>query len=201
MNNYQVVMLDNVDSFTYNLVDELRTLNFNMQVFRNTVSADTVLEALAQCASQGPTLLLLSPGPGAPSDAGCMPEVIARAAGEYPILGICLGHQAIVEHYGGTVVRAEAVVHGKASPLTHCGDKMFTNMPQPMSVARYHSLVAGEMPDTLAVLGQINDIPMVIHHAQDKMLGMQFHPESILTYHGSQLLRDSIAYLLQSDVT
>ena len=201
MNNYHVIMLDNVDSFTYNLVDELRTLHVTMQVFRNTVSADTVLDALAHCASQGPTLLLLSPGPGAPSDAGCMPEVIARAAGQYPILGICLGHQAIVEYYGGTVVRAEAVVHGKASALTHCGDKMFANLPQPMSVARYHSLVAGSMPDALDVLGTVNDIPMVIHHAQDKMLGMQSHPESILTYHGSQLLRDSITYLLQSDVS
>lgn len=201
MNHLNVVMLDNIDSFTYNLVDELRTLDVNMRVYRNTVDVEVIVDALSVLSQQGPTLLLLSPGPGAPHEAGCMPELIQRMAGYVPILGICLGHQAIVEFCGGTVVRAEAVVHGKASLLTHCGDKMFTNMPQPMSIARYHSLAAGLIPENLEVLGHVNDIPMVVFEPKRKMLGMQFHPESILTHSGSQLLRDSIDYLLGTDGT
>ncbi|MBE1288086.1 MAG: anthranilate synthase component II [Alteromonadaceae bacterium] len=201
MKHLNVVMLDNIDSFTYNLVDELRTLDVNMRVYRNTVDVEVIVDALSALSQQGPTLLLLSPGPGAPHEAGCMPELIQRMAGQVPILGICLGHQAIVEFCGGTVVRAEAVVHGKASLLTHCGDKMFANMPQPMSIARYHSLAAGLIPDNLEVLGHVYDIPMVVFEPKRKMLGMQFHPESILTHSGSQLLRDSIDYLLGTDGT
>jgi anthranilate synthase component II len=201
MKDLHVVMLDNVDSFTYNLVDELRTLNVNMRVYRNTVDVDVIANALNELAEQGPTLLLLSPGPGAPHEAGCMPELIKRMAGRVPILGICLGHQAIIEFCGGTVVRAEAVVHGKASLLSHCGDKMFVNMPHPMSIARYHSLAAGHIPECLEVLGEVNDIPMVVYEPKRKMLGMQFHPESILTHSGSLLLRDSIDYLLGTDGT
>lgn len=201
MKHLNVVMLDNIDSFTYNLVDELRTLDVNMRVYRNTVDVTVIVNAIDELAKQGPTLLLLSPGPGAPHEAGCMPALLERVAGHIPILGICLGHQAIVEFCGGTVVRAEAVVHGKASLLTHCADKMFANMPQPMSIARYHSLAAGSIPDCLEVLGQVNAIPMVVYEPKRKMLGMQFHPESILTHSGSQLLHDSIDYLLSTDGT
>lgn len=201
MKHLNVVMLDNIDSFTYNLVDELRTLDVNMRVYRNTVDVTVIVNAIDELAKQGPTLLLLSPGPGAPNEAGCMPALLERVAGHIPILGICLGHQAIVEFCGGTVVRAEAVVHGKASLLTHCADKMFANMPQPMSIARYHSLAAGSIPDCLEVLGQVNAIPMVVYEPKRRMLGMQFHPESILTHSGSQLLHDSIDYLLGTDGT
>ena len=200
MHEINVVMLDNVDSFTYNLVDELRALNVNMRIFRNSVNLDTILSALEAFASTGPTVLVLSPGPGAPSEAGCMPALLNAVAGRYPVLGICLGHQAIVEHCGGSVVRADAVVHGKSSALTHCGDKMFHNMPQPMAIARYHSLVAGRIPDALTVLGTVDGIPMVVYEPRLHLLGMQFHPESIMTHRGSQLLQDSIAFLVSQSV-
>jgi anthranilate synthase component 2 len=108
-----------------------------------------------------------------------------------------LGHQAIVEHFGGEITRAATVMHGKASNITHCGDKMFSAMPQPMAVARYHSLMAQNLPESLSVLAQYEDVPMAVYHDTANMLGFQFHPESILTSDGSALLKASIAFLVQ----
>jgi anthranilate synthase component 2 len=116
------------------------------------------------------------------------------------VLGICLGHQAIVESYGGNIIRANKVMHGKSSLIEHCGDKMFAHMPQPLPVARYHSLMASNIPEELTLLANFADIPMAVAHLQDKMLGFQFHPESILTSHGSQLLMQSIEFLTQDKV-
>ena len=118
-------LLDNVDSFTYNLVDELRTLNLDIKVYRNTVCADTLFTRMQEQATKGPVLLMLSPGPGAPSEAGCMPKLLDKVRGVFPVIGICLGHQAIVEHYGGTVGRASQVMHGKSSAITHSEKAMF----------------------------------------------------------------------------
>ena len=117
-----VFLLDNVDSFTYNLVDELRTMELNIVVYRNNVDARMLFEKMQLQAESGPVLLLLSPGPGAPHEAGCMPELLSMVQGHFPVLGICLGHQAIVAHYGGTVGRAEDVMHGKSSAITHTGE-------------------------------------------------------------------------------
>ncbi len=192
-----VFLLDNVDSFTYNLVDELRAMDLSIVVYRNTVAADVLLGRMQAQASKGPVLLMLSPGPGAPQDAGCMPEVLRRVAGQYPVLGICLGHQAIVAHYGGKIGRADAVMHGKSSAIAHTGDAMFKGLPQPLPVARYHSLVAQSLPDSLHACASFDDIVMAVHHPQDRMLGFQFHPESILTADGSRLLMQSITYLTQ----
>ena len=194
-----VFLLDNVDSFTYNLVDELRAMNLHIIVYRNTVNADVLIDKMAAQAEHGPVLLMLSPGPGAPHEAGCMPELLKRVAGIYPVLGICLGHQAIVAHYGGEIGRAEAVMHGKSSPVSHNGKAMFENMPQPLPVARYHSLVALTLPDCLVPCAQFEDIVMAVHHPDDRMLGFQFHPESILTADGSQLLLQSIHYLTEKE--
>ena len=202
-----VFLLDNFDSFTYNLVDELRTLGLELIVYRNSVSADVILQKMYDKAQQtdknGQTkqvMLMLSPGPGNPSQAGSMLTLLNLVKGQFPVLGICLGHQAIVESYGGDIICADKVMHGKSSLIEHCADKMFANMPQPLLVARYHSLMASNIPDELTILANFADIPMAVAHLEDKMLGFQFHPESILTSHGSQLLMQSIKFLTQDKV-
>jgi anthranilate synthase component 2 len=202
-----VFLLDNFDSFTYNLVDELRTLGLELIVYRNSVSADVILQKMQNKSQQidrnsqvKQVMLMLSPGPGNPSQAGSMLELLNLVKGQFPVLGICLGHQAIVESYGGNIIRAEKVMHGKSSLIEHCADKMFNNMPQPLPVARYHSLMASNIPEELTVLANFADIPMAVVHLEDKMLGFQFHPESILTSHGSQLLMQSIEFLTQDKV-
>lgn len=193
--NTHVFLLDNVDSFTYNLVDELRSLGYPLTIYRNTVDAGEIIRQMGSTTED--CLLLLSPGPGAPSQAGCMPELLQMVQRKYPVLGICLGHQAIVEHYGGTVDKAERVMHGKSSPIEHCGDKMFSQLPNPLTVARYHSLIGSAIPAQLQTLASYQSMAMAVYHSEDKMLGMQFHPESILTSQGSQLLKQSIEFLLQ----
>lgn len=202
-----VFLLDNFDSFTYNLVDELRSLGLELIVYRNSVPADFILQKMQDKAAQTDengrqkqVMLMLSPGPGNPSQAGCMLELLALVKGQFPVLGICLGHQAIVEAYGGNIIRAAQVMHGKSSLIEHIGDKMFANMPQPLPVARYHSLMASQLPRELSLLASVDEIPMAVAHLQDKMLGFQFHPESILTSHGSQLLMQSIQFLTQDKV-
>ena len=199
----KLVLIDNIDSFTYNLVDEIRSLGIEMTIYRNTVATQTVLDKLAQYKQSGPTILMLSPGPGAPSDAGCMPELLQQVRGKYPVLGICLGHQAIVEAYGGVVSRAPEVMHGKASHMTFIEtpetDGIFKDLSNPLSIARYHSLVATQVPDTLKVIANIDGLVMAVLNANDRMLGFQFHPESILTCDGSVLLMQSIQFLANID--
>lgn len=194
--NLNIVLIDNQDSFTYNLVDELRVLGVNLKVYRNTVDTQQVLSALAQFSEQGNTLLMLSPGPGAPSQSGNMPEILKQCQGKYPVLGICLGHQAIVENYKGSVGRAPYVMHGKSSLMTHNCPKLFIDLPSPMAIARYHSLIATDVPDCLQVVAQIDQLPMAVLHQNDRMLGFQFHPESVLTCQGSQLLKQAMNFLV-----
>lgn len=191
-----VFLLDNFDSFTYNLVDELKSIGFELVVYRNNVPAQSIFEKMQ--ATQGDVVLMLSPGPGSPDKAGCMPELIKLSKGHFPIIGICLGHQAIVESYGGKVGRSGEIMHGKASPISHCNHPVFKDMANPLFVARYHSLMASEIPDSLTLLAQVSDIPMAVINEQDKVLGYQFHPESILTTFGSKLLKQSLNYLCQS---
>ena len=198
-NKTTVFLLDNVDSFTYNLVDELRTLDLDIVVYRNTVSPELLLDKMVEKAQTHPVLLLLSPGPGAPEDAGCMPALLKLVQGQFPVLGICLGHQAIVSHYGGVVGKAPLVMHGKSSPVHHDGTGIFANIQQPLHVARYHSLAATTLPACLSILAKTDDATMAVYHSEDKMLGFQFHPESILTEYGSQLLIQSIDYLTRGE--
>ncbi|MFQ3197393.1 MAG: anthranilate synthase component 2 [Paraglaciecola sp.] len=193
-----VFLVDNFDSFTYNLVDELRTMGLSLQIYRNSVPAQVIFAKMSEQAKYSKVLLMLSPGPGAPADAGSMPALLNMVKGHFGVLGICLGHQAIVESYGGSIIRADTVMHGKSSLITHCGDKMFSALPQPLPVARYHSLMASDMPSQLTVLATFEDVPMAVCHEEDRMLGFQFHPESILTVFGSQLLTQSINYLTQA---
>lgn len=197
-NNCHVVLIDNQDSFTYNLVDELKVLGVTLCVYRNTVSSKQVLDKLAQFERLGPTLLMLSPGPGAPSSAGNLLETLQLAKGKFPILGICLGHQAIVQSYGGKIARAPQLMHGKASQMSHSFAPVFQNLPSPMTIARYHSLAASEVPDSLRTIAQVDATPMAVVNESDKVLGFQFHPESILTLQGSRLLLQAMQYLMFS---
>ncbi|MDG5898980.1 aminodeoxychorismate/anthranilate synthase component II [Shewanella xiamenensis] len=191
----KLYLLDNFDSFTYNLVDQFRSLGCEVVIYRNDVAADYIADKLL--AETAPSALVLSPGPGAPHEAGSMMALIDKVAGKVPMLGICLGHQAMVEYYGGKVERAPFVVHGKASPTFHNGEGVFANLPSPLPVARYHSLVATKVPDCLDVIATTEDMPMAILHAEHRAVGFQFHPESILTTLGSTLLTQTLRFLTQ----
>lgn len=188
-----ILLLDNIDSFTYNLVDQLRTFGHNVVIYRNSVPAETLIERLQQMENP---ILMLSPGPGAPAEAGCMPELLQRLRGELPIIGICLGHQAIVEAYGGHVGQAGEILHGKASAVTHDDSAMFAGLPNPLPVARYHSLVGSNTPQELTVNATFNGMVMAVRHEGDRVCGFQFHPESILTTHGATLLEQTLAWAL-----
>ncbi|MFT6986991.1 MAG: anthranilate synthase component 2 [Psychromonas sp.] len=182
--------LDNFDSFTYNLVDQFKTLGYPVKIYRNSLSAQQVKSHIDNCENEA--VLILSPGPGAPSAAGCMIELIGLCKGQIPIIGICLGHQALIEQYGGVVGQAEVIMHGKSSLISHCGDRMFAGLKQPLSVARYHSLVGTTVPDSLEVVADFNGMCMAVYNEKDKVIGFQFHPESILTCEGAKLLETSL---------
>lgn len=184
-----ILVIDNYDSFTYNLVQYLGELGAEVVVRRNDVVTVAEIEAMA------PTAIVLSPGPCAPAQAGVTVDVI-RALGErIPTLGVCLGHQAIGEAYGGRVVRAARAVHGKTSRIDHDGSDLFAGLPSPLEVGRYHSLVVEQatLPSSLRVVATATDDPSEIHavrHVTHPVWGVQFHPESVLTPHGKQLLRN-----------
>ena len=193
-----ILFLDNFDSFTYNLVDQFRVLGHQVKVYRN----DCDLEQIVQTALNTPnTVLALSPGPGTPQEAGILLPLIQRLKNTIPIIGICLGHQALIEAFGGKVVHAGEVLHGKVSKINHDGQAMFRDIANPMPVARYHSLMGSELPDELIVNADYNDIVMAIRHRNLPICGFQFHPESILTVQGSKLLEQSVEWLLNTKNT
>lgn len=182
--------LDNFDSFTYNLVDQFKALGYPVKIYRNSMPAQQIKAHIDACETEA--VLVLSPGPGTPSAAGCLIELIGLCKGQLPILGICLGHQALIEQYGGVVGQAEVIMHGKSSLISHCGDRMFAGLSQPLSVARYHSLVGTQVPDSLEVVADFNGMCMAVYNARDRVIGFQFHPESILTCQGAKLLETSL---------
>ncbi|PWC12660.1 anthranilate synthase component II [Brenneria roseae subsp. americana] len=188
-----ILLLDNIDSFTYNLVDQLRASGHNVVIYRNQIPAEVIIERLQQMENP---VLMLSPGPGTPADAGCMPQLLQRLRGRLPIIGICLGHQAIVEAYGGHVGQAGEILHGKASAIDHDGLGMFNGLPSPLPVARYHSLVGSNIPSTLTVNARFNNMVMAVRNDADRVCGFQFHPESILTTHGARLLEQTLNWAL-----
>jgi anthranilate synthase component II len=184
-----ILILDNYDSFTYNLVQFLGELGEVLQVHRNDA---LTVEAVGELA---PEAIVLSPGPCTPAEAGITVPLIRRWGATIPMLGVCLGHQAISEAYGGRVVRAERVMHGKTSRLLHDGTGLFNGLPSPMSVMRYHSLVIEpeSLPDMLEVTATAEGAGNEIHavqHREHPVWGVQFHPESVLTEHGSALLQN-----------
>lgn len=184
-----VLLIDNLDSFSFNLVDAFERLGAEVRVVRNTVSSAQAL-ALAEARD---ALIVLSPGPGGPRDAGCCMELVTRARGSRPVLGVCLGHQVIVEEAGGTVGRAPAPVHGKAGTLTHKRAGAFAGLPSPLKVARYHSLAATHVPSRFRIDAMCGEVVMAISDPDALQTGLQFHPESILTPDGDQMLRNLLA--------
>jgi anthranilate synthase component 2 len=180
-----LLMLDNYDSFTYNLVQYLSELGADVQVYRN--DAITVEEV----ARLEPAQIVVSPGPCTPNEAGISVPLIRRFAGEIPILGVCLGHQAIGQAFGGRIVRAQHVMHGKLSPVMHDGKGVFAGLPAPFAVTRYHSLAIerSSVPADLVVTATADDGEIMgVRHRRFAVEGVQFHPEAILTEHGKRLL-------------
>ena len=187
-----LLMIDNYDSFTWNLVQYLGELGQQVQVVRNDALTVDGIRALH------PERIVISPGPCTPNEAGVSLDVLRELAGAVPILGVCLGHQAIGQAFGGKVVRARRIMHGKTSPIRHAGEGVFRGLPDPFEATRYHSLVVEKdnVPDCLEVTawtehadGRVDEI-MGLRHKTLPIEGVQFHPESILTQHGHALLRN-----------
>ncbi len=187
-----ILMIDNYDSFTYNLVQYLGELGEDVHVVRNDALSVEEIRRLA------PARIVISPGPGTPDQAGVSLELIAKLGAQIPILGVCLGHQSIGQVFGGKVIRAEAIMHGKTSPIFHGGKGLFAGLPNPFIATRYHSLIVekASLPDCLEVTawtqhadGGIDEI-MGLRHRTLPIEGVQFHPESILTEHGHDQLRN-----------
>jgi anthranilate synthase/aminodeoxychorismate synthase-like glutamine amidotransferase len=181
----RLLLIDNYDSFTYNLVQAFLVLGADVTVYRN--DAITVAEAEALEA----THLVISPGPGRPRDAGVSMDMIRHFAGRVPVLGVCLGHQSIVEVFGGEVVSAAELMHGKTSLVHHDGEGLFRGLPNPCEVGRYHSLAAqrDRVPESLVVTARTEDGEVMgVRHRELDVAGVQFHPESVLTPDGPQLL-------------
>jgi anthranilate synthase component 2 len=182
-----LLMIDNYDSFTYNLVQYLGELGEEVHTVRNDAITLDEIERLA------PARIVISPGPCAPAQAGVSVPLLKHFAGRVPILGVCLGHQAIGEAFGGRIVRAREIMHGKTSPITHDGQGVFRGLPSPYTVIRYHSLAIerATLPDCLEITAETDDGEIMgVRHRHHRVEGVQFHPESILTEHGHALLRN-----------
>lgn len=182
-----LLLLDNYDSFTYNVYQLLSSLGASVEVIRN----DQI--TVEEIAKRGYEAVVISPGPGVPADAGITEELISQLKGQLPILGICLGHQAIGEVFGGKVVGAGEIVHGKTSPLRHNGKGLYTGLPQNIPVGRYHSLIVDResLPDCLEITSELdNGMIMGLRHREYDIEGIQFHPESILTPQGKVMLEN-----------
>jgi len=187
-----LAVIDNYDSFTYNLVQYLRELGAQVKVFRNDQVSIEQLQKVSVKA------LLLSPGPGNPDSAGVTLDALAAFAGKLPIMGVCLGHQSIGQHYGGTIAHAKRIMHGKLSQIHHNGEGVFANLPSPFTATRYHSLVISpdSVPSCLAVTAwSVDDAGnreevMGVRHRSELIEGVQFHPESISSEHGHDLMKN-----------
>ena len=181
-----LVVIDNYDSFTYNLVQYLGELGAEPRVFRNDAIRIEALDAL------DPSHIVISPGPGEPADAGISKDLIRELGPRRPILGVCLGQQCIGEVFGGQVVRAPRLMHGKTSSIYHYGEGLFMGLPSPFEATRYHSLIVAEpLPEELQVTAFTREGELMgLRHRRYPIYGVQFHPESILTAHGKQLLRN-----------
>jgi len=182
-----LIIIDNYDSFTYNLYQYLGELGANMLVFRN----DKI--SVKEIAEMNPEKLLVSPGPCTPNEAGISCDAIEYFAGKIPVFGVCLGHQSIGQVFGGKVIRARRLMHGKTSPITHDNKGVFAGLPNPFDATRYHSLIIEKesCPDCFEITAHADeDEIMGIRHKELPIFGVQFHPESILTTHGKQLLKN-----------
>ncbi len=185
-----LLVIDNYDSFTFNLVQYFGQLGVAMRVFRNDELTG------AEAAKLNPDRVLISPGPCTPSEAGASLDIIKAFAGQRPILGVCLGHQAMGQHFGGKVVRAGRLMHGKLSPIQHSGTGVFQGLPSPFQATRYHSLLVerASFPDCLEITAETAEGEIMgLRHKQFPVHGVQFHPESIATDHGMRMLKNFLA--------
>ena len=185
-----ILLLDNYDSFTYNLAQYLGELGCGVEVHRN----DKI--SVEEIAKRKPERIVISPGPCTPQEAGISVELIQRLAGKFPILGVCLGHQALGAAYGGKIVRAPKLFHGKTSEIHHDGKGVFQNLPKTFTATRYHSLIVERksLPRELKITAETADgIIMGVRHRRHKLEGVQFHPESVLTESGKQLLKNFLS--------
>jgi len=184
-----ILMIDNYDSFTYNLVQYLGEMGQQLKVFRNNKITIEEIEAL------NPDKIIISPGPCTPTEAGISMDVIRHFAGKVPILGVCLGHQSIGQVFGGEIVRAKKLMHGKTSMIHHDGEGIFAGLPNPFEATRYHSLVIRResIPDCLQITAETDDREIMgVRHKELAIEGVQFHPESILTTEGKKLLANFV---------
>jgi len=182
-----ILVIDNYDSFTYNLVQYLGELGAEMKVFRN----DKI--SIEEAVALKPEKVLVSPGPCTPKEAGISCNIIREFGPRVPLLGVCLGHQSIAEVYGGKVVRAERLMHGKTSPILHTGESVFKGLPSPFDATRYHSLIVEResLPSCLKIIAETAEGEIMgFQHTEHPVHGVQFHPESILTQHGKELLQN-----------
>ena len=179
-----VLMIDNHDSFTFNIVEALERLGASVRTVRNEIAAQDAFEQ----ARDSQAMILISPGPGRPEDAGCCVDLIRMAKSKVPLFGVCLGQQAMVLEAGGEVVRASQAVHGKASQLEHDGEGPFAGLPNPIKIGRYHSLATPNPPARFRVHGAIDGMAMAISDREAKQIGVQFHPESVLSPLGQRML-------------
>ena len=182
-----ILVIDNYDSFTYNLVQQMGELGADLQVVRNDQATVDDVRAMA------PSHIVISPGPGTPDDGGISLDVIREFGATTPILGVCLGHQCIGQSYGGVVTRAGRLMHGKTSMVYHKHDPLFTGIPSPFEATRYHSLIVEEdtLPDPLQIIAFTEEGEnMAMRHREHPVVGVQFHPESILTTYGPRLLKN-----------
>jgi anthranilate synthase/aminodeoxychorismate synthase-like glutamine amidotransferase len=185
-----ILLLDNYDSFTYNLAQYLGELGCEVEVHRN----DKI--SVEEIAKRKPERIVISPGPCTPQEAGISVELIQRLAGKFPILGVCLGHQALGAAFGGKIVRAPKLFHGKTSEIHHDGKGIFQDLPKTFTATRYHSLIVEKksLPKELKITAETTDgIIMGVRHRKHKLVGVQFHPESVLTESGKQLLKNFLS--------
>lgn len=187
----KLFMLDNYDSFTYNLVQYFAELGAEVVVARNDEITIEEIEAM------DPDLICISPGPCTPAEAGISVDVIKHFAGQIPILGVCLGHQSIGAAFGGNIIRSQQLMHGKTSSITHRGTDVFTDLPSPYTVTRYHSLAIERdtLPECLEITAETDDGEiMAVAHKELPIFGVQFHPESVLSEYGHELLNNFLKY-------
>ncbi|MCB9062730.1 MAG: aminodeoxychorismate/anthranilate synthase component II [Halobacteriovoraceae bacterium] len=189
----KVIMIDNFDSFSYNLVDQIRASNTLVDIYRNNIEMDVLDKAINS--HLGKMALVLSPGPGNPQSAGNLLPIIDKYLGKIPMIGICLGHQALIQAYGGKVIKSNKVVHGKTSILNLSDHPLFRGLGKTETIGRYHSLQGSEIPCELDVLSSVDDIPMIVFDKKKKVIGFQFHPESIMTIHGKTFLSNALNFL------
>lgn len=183
----KILFIDNFDSFIYNLVDEFSKRRCDVLVYRNNTRMAIMQKVIADFK---PDLFVLSPGPSHPRQAGICLEIVKQYQRDFPFLGVCLGHQCLIEALGGKIAKSPIVMHGKPSLMRHDGRGIFKDLPNPFQVGRYHSLTAVRIPKSLAITARVDDIVMAVQHRQQPLIGVQFHPESVLTPFGGQIIEN-----------